>query len=1320
MSLMGFGKRWVIVFLYMMTVVASGQTIKNGSFENGFTNWENQGMKTQTNTVFNIKAGTTYAEKWTDKGGNVGDARLSQVVRNVPAGVYTLTVAAQNIQEDAPTASQTGAWIFADSERTKVDVRGQYTVRFVCVKGVVTVGFEAVAASGNWIAVDNFRLTKAEATLDELRAAFLQLITETEAYTQQPMDEAAMTALKGVIAQARAVYDANTEEGVDEACKQLVQAGREAEAAIYQYKKEHASVDDPLDMTDHLQNPSFEDNFTGWENQGMQLQGNTAFSKKQGSTYVEKWVSAGNKVGDALLQQKITGLEVGTYIVKCAGQNIQEGSTTKQKGAYLFGNASQTPVQAASEYSLTFSHIDGTMMLGFEAEGATGNWLAVDNFRLYYAGCDMAVLKEELLARIAAAQPVQEGKMRGDLRTALEKAIADAGSFDFDRVDVKTQLPLLADALTRAVADAEASMAAYGALQKAIDVAEKNYGTGAGTGADAFRAALDRAIGICNDLSSTNEVLYAQVGVLERATLCYKVENPTGAKPKVTTDTRTARGCRELFGRMSVTGVSSSNLLEQGFVYSETNPEPTVLDQRSTDYLEKNGRIYRMPMKAGTLYYIRAYAMTKGYAVGYGDVLRVSTLPQGDVTWSYDYASDDPAQNQRIETAVKEATEWWTNYTSITGFNLDAHWSPGTPTADCGYGGYMRIGTNMGQRCGTVMHEMNHGVGCGTLEIWGGWVDSPLRVSMNGDWAGDRANEALQFWENDNTLAVTGAYDGAHWGIHHVGQTYEDGGGATALWMNMYPNNGAHLEPGAWAGPTNWNDTQIKYIGNSIITQGFMEDGLVPVNAWSGGQCLPAYTFVHIDNQKYYLTNESNTGGCTSCYLTETANGVLKWLPNTDGVDEDGDGMNDAAAWYVTFDAQRQLYQLQNAQTGHYLSNTTGTTMKAVSKSKLGNTEQFTLMRRRAVNAGDDPHRGYWITNYTSRNALQANANGAVAGAAQDMWDRAAQQRWIIATAEEAIEMRVGDKQHASDLLAELVKNLRIIEQQPYTENVGDADSHSPFVEALLAAEACIKNGAEVDQLNEVYTTTRQAGVDYMSAVTPAQEPFDLTFLITNPTMKEDAKGWTDTPVHNFGCSEFYMTTFDCYQTLVSMPKGYLRATVQGFQRPGAANDVYTDLINGTSNINAYLYLGARTAKLAHIGTEAQGVRLGGAELPVGNPSRYVPDNMEAAGIYFDNGLYGNEVVLNQLTKNKDVKLGVRCNKVGEKYWTIFRNFHLYFFGKMNPTDADNVAIVEDGDARSISANAFANKVYDMSGRQVGASNLKRGIYIANGKKIIK
>lgn len=1307
----------MVLFLCVSATTAWGQTVLNPSFENGFADWENQGMQLQGNSVFSIKAGNTYAEKWKEKGSAVGDAKVRQVVHNVPAGIYTLTVAAQNIQEDTPTSSQTGAWIFADDQKTRVDVRGQYSVRFVCVRGEVTVGFEAVAASGNWIAVDNFRLAEAEGTLDELRAAFLELINEIEAYTKEPMSEEALQAVQAAVANARAVYDANKEEGIDEACKQLVQAGKGAEIAIYEYKKEHASIENPLDMSEVLTNASFENNFTGWENLGMQLQGNTAFAKKQGSTYVEKWVSVGNKVGDALLMQKIKGLDVGTYIVKCAGQNIQEGSATKQTGAYLFGNAVETLVQSVGDYSVAFAHIDGTMSIGFEAKDATGNWLAVDNFRLYYAGCDLDALKAEMVLRISEAEAVLQGKMNNACRSALQTAIANARAFDFDSPDVKMTLSIVADALTAAVNTAEASHAAYEALQRAIDAGEQAYGTGSGVGAEEFRNVLDAAIAVCNNLDSDNDSLYAQVILIEKAVLKYKVTNPSGARPKVTTDSRTARGCNEYFGRMTVSGVSASQIMEQGFVYSETNPEPTVLDERSCDYLEKNGRIYRMPMKAGTLYYIRAYAMTKGYAVGYGEVLRVSTLPQGDVTWSYDYASDDPAQNQRIETAVKEATEWWTNYTSIRGFNLDAHWSPGTPTADCGYGGYMRIGTNMGQRCGTVMHEMNHGVGCGTLEIWGGWVDSPLRVSMNGDWAGDRANDAVQFWENDNTVVVTGAYDGAHWGIHHIGQPYEDGGGATALWMNMYPNNGAHLEPGAWAGPTNWNDTQIKYIGNSIITQGFMEDGLIPVNAWSGGQCLPAYTFVHADSQKYYLTSESETRGRLNSYLTETSNGALKWLPNTVEFDEDGDGMNDAAAWYVTFDAQRQLYQFRNAKTGHYLSNTS-TSMKALDKTTLGAAEQFTLMQRRKVNAGDEPYRGFWITNYTTRNSLQANTNGLVAGVAQDLWDAATQQRWIIATAEEVNEIMYGNKQRATDQLADLVRNLRIIEKQSYIENNAAVDSHTPFVEALALAESCLAGDVDADSLNVMYDLTRQAGMDYMTNVTPSAEPFDLTFLINNPTMKENAKGWEDTPTHSFGCSEFFMTSFDCYQTLPSMPRGYMVATVQGFQRPGPAEDTYADFVNGTSTLYANFYLGTKMSKLVHIASGAQESRLGGDELAVGNPSRYVPNNMEAAGIYFDQGLYQNSVVLNQTKKNRNLKIGVKCSKSTDRFWTIFRNFHLYFYGSFDPATGIG-DIVNNNVEDDTLPKALRNKVFDLSGRELNGVPAKSGLYIIDGKKVL-
>lgn len=49
------------------------------------------------------------------------------------------------------------------------------------------------------------------------------------------------------------------------------------------------------EVTDtYLKNPSFESNFTDWDNAGLQTQTNTSFSKKDGNTYVEQWVGQGN------------------------------------------------------------------------------------------------------------------------------------------------------------------------------------------------------------------------------------------------------------------------------------------------------------------------------------------------------------------------------------------------------------------------------------------------------------------------------------------------------------------------------------------------------------------------------------------------------------------------------------------------------------------------------------------------------------------------------------------------------------------------------------------------------------------------------------------------------------------------------------------------------------------------------------------------------------------------------------------------------------------------------------------------------------------
>ena len=96
----------------MLVMTSYGQTtdytsrIQNPSFEQGTDGWEHKQMSAQSNNVFSIKAGNTYMEKWTGRGGAVGDALLSQEIRNLPAGKYVLTAAAQNIQEDTPTTAR--------------------------------------------------------------------------------------------------------------------------------------------------------------------------------------------------------------------------------------------------------------------------------------------------------------------------------------------------------------------------------------------------------------------------------------------------------------------------------------------------------------------------------------------------------------------------------------------------------------------------------------------------------------------------------------------------------------------------------------------------------------------------------------------------------------------------------------------------------------------------------------------------------------------------------------------------------------------------------------------------------------------------------------------------------------------------------------------------------------------------------------------------------------------------------------------------------------------------------------------------------------
>jgi len=587
------------------------------------------------------------------------------------------------------------------------------------------------------------------------------------------------------------------------------------------------------------------------------------------------------------------------------------------------------------------------------------DWTVVDNLRLVYYGnniADYQTLVAQMLEQ-AKGYDTDPQCVPSDVKTLLDKALeADATQTGRSKLNTAVRN------LNKAISAAKLATAWQQKLGDLYTEAEELLGDGSGEGADDLTAALADAATKLSDKSdisgvTSDEVVQAYYD-LKNAMMGYKLDNGTGSVPTVTTDTRSARGNSMIFIRMSYSGVASNKVKERGICYS-TSPNPTYTDGHSTKYLTNSGNIYyAQGLTPGTMYYVRPYVMTTDYAIGYGDQLKIPTLPAASVKFTMRYTGD--AADARIEAAAEYGAEIWNKLTSITGFNSSIGYASGTPTADCSYGGYMRVGPSTSyQRTGTIFHEWLHGVGVGTLPIWYG--PSVLRAnSTRGLWLGERANEALRFWDNDNSTTLTG--DGTH------------------MWP--YGINGAHED----------NGTLVLYYGTTLIAQGLFEDGMAPVNAWSTGFALPAYVFQQEDDSVYYIKNEDTERGLSTHCLADSA-GTLKWI------EQSTDVYNPNCAWKITFTPSNQYYQIQNVGTGNYISYSNAT-FKTLERTTLTSAENLHLMKGRVdVSLDGETTRGYWFIhpgNTNSPYTMLGAADGEVGAETFDLSDDATKQRWVI------------------------------------------------------------------------------------------------------------------------------------------------------------------------------------------------------------------------------------------------------------------------------------------------------------------------------------
>ena len=833
--------------------------------------------------------------------------------------------------------------------------------RDVVSDGSGEVTLEVAMKSGSqWLNWQGFTIIYKGTSADALREQLKAKIAEAqELYGDGTGKEADV--LLWAIDEAQKVYDnaSSTNQSITSWIESIV-------AAIDTYRKANASEANPLDWTDLITNPSFEDGTDGWTVDGMGTQGNSVFSIKAGSTYLERWTGKGNKVGDGSVVQTLKDLPLGRYQLKVAAQNIQEDASSRaQKGAWIVANGDSLLVTTRKQYTLTFTNIENDVEIGFVAKGATGNWIACDNFRLYYIGGTDEDYRTKLSEYIEKANKLKEQWLQ--MRDVAPEELTDAIKHAENALVIGMLYSKMATALRLATEESQKSYNAYKALDEALTEAESLANSNKDNpGYDKFMEFIYHIEDdVWSNTEATNEELYAAIDQLDDAKTLFLMQSPTGAIPTITTDKRYARGATMAFGRFTYK-LNGAKMKLSGFCYS-TEHNPTIFDEKSTRTLTNNGLIYVMEnMKPATVYYARPYILTEGYQVAYGDELKIITIPKGTMTYWYNNGGS-PEENDRINYALQNGTKIWNDLMNIQGVNLSVSYGSGTPTADCSYGGSMRVGPNSAyQRTGTIMHEAAHGVGVGTI---GGW----WAMLVDGVWTGVRANEVLQFWDNDNSAKM-------HGNSQH-------------MWP--YGINGAQEDSG----------TDLLYYGNALIIEGLHEDGVQPT-----GNCFasPAYTFDYVDDQWYYIQNESADFGFQKAYLQATASG-LKWTE----VATESLGTDESFAWTITFDPKTQFYSFRNVGTGAYITYN-GSKFTTVKRETPTASEKLQLMPSRNQTTwknGSKSYklRGYWMlkANGGSATAMTGAANSAVSGTSFDNNQNDTKQRWLILGEENGIASEI-------------------------------------------------------------------------------------------------------------------------------------------------------------------------------------------------------------------------------------------------------------------------------------------------------------------------
>ena len=233
-----------------------------------------------------------------------------------------------------------------------------------------------------------------------------------------------------------------------------------------------------------LINPSFENNGTGWTNNGMAFQTNTSFGK-DGNVYCEKW----QPNGTFSIAQTLTAMPTGVY------QLTAKAKARGVTSAKLFANSFEEAITIAdseADYTVVFAIDDNSdVNFGFEGigTGAGSSWICVDNFRLTLVSAalpDVTAVTGTMNAGAAAAQNDAIAAYNANKTVANYNAAVAAIAAAQASIDAYAQAPaIIAAAKTLQANHNFASETAITTFADAITATETAYNNGTLTDAQA-------------------------------------------------------------------------------------------------------------------------------------------------------------------------------------------------------------------------------------------------------------------------------------------------------------------------------------------------------------------------------------------------------------------------------------------------------------------------------------------------------------------------------------------------------------------------------------------------------------------------------------------------------------------------------------------------------------------------------------------------------------------------------------------------------------------------------------------------------------------